>query len=64
MGGRPRKAPSVAMDGLGQYLLENALAEKKDDQKVERLQGASFEDGVSPGQGSLQSLGKSCGRVG
>ena len=52
------------MDGLGQYLLENALAEKRDDQKVERLQGASFEDGVSREQGSLQSLGKSCGRAG
>ena len=52
------------MDGPGQYLLENALAEQKDDQKVERLQGASFEDGVSREQGSLQSLGKSCGRVG
>ena len=35
------------MDGPGQYLLENALAEAKGDQKVERLQYASFEDGVS-----------------
>ena len=77
MGDCPRKAPSVATDGLGQYLLENALEEKKGAlrQKVVKFQGASFEEGVFLAQGSfedeasrepgsLQSLGKSCGRVG
>ena len=65
---------SVAPDGLVQYLQENVQALDEEKQEVERLQGASFGGGelleqasfegeVSPEQGSLQSLGKSCGQV-
>ena len=68
----PRKGQSVALGGLGEYLRENALDEEKDAQKDERLRDGSF-DGPEQGshggevsleQGSLQSLGKSCGLVG
>ena len=70
----PKTGQSVAPDGLVQYLQENVQALDEEKQEVERLQGASFGGGelleqasfegeVSPERGSLQSLGKSCGRV-